>query len=169
MSSDANAEPAAPWWLRIDEFIAAISLVATVLSVAWGVITRYFFPQPAAWTYEIAVITFAWCVFFGAAAGIRLRLHADIDLLVKLFPARWQRVVDVMNWLLLVILFAVLAVLFVVQSFASLHIYTIALSLPRTVLYAPLAFACLLMLFHHLRLWGSWNQPGPVTQARDVV
>jgi TRAP-type C4-dicarboxylate transport system permease small subunit len=133
------------------------------------VITRYLFPQPAAWTYEIAVITFAWCVFFGAAAGIRLRLHADIDLLVKLFPERWQRVVDVMNWLLLVILFAVLAVLFVVQSFASVHIYTIALSLPRTVLYAPLALACLLMLFHHLRLWGSWNQPGLVTQARDVV
>lgn len=167
MSTDTSAEPATPWWLRIDEFIAAIALIATVLSVAWGVVTRYLFPQPAPWAYEVAVIAFAWCVFFGAAVGVRLRLHADIDVVVALFPKAAQRAVDIFNWLLLAALFAILAVLFAWQAALTLHVYTIALSLPRTVLYAPLAVACLMMLGHHLMLWGYWNRSVPAPEYRD--
>ncbi len=161
MSSESVSEPTAPFWLRVDEFIAAASLVVTVLTVVWGVITRYLLPQPAAWAYEVAVIAFAWSVFFGASACVRLRLHADVDIIVVLFPKSWQRAIDVFNWFLLAGFFALLAVLFGMQAILTMHVLTIALSLPRSVIYGPLALACLMMLGHHLALWGSWNRPHP--------
>ena len=77
----------------LEEIIAGVSLVVVVGSVVWGLITRYICPQPAAWSYEVATIAFAYVVFFGAAAGVRYRLHSDIDVLVVMFPERLQRAV----------------------------------------------------------------------------
>ena len=158
MLSEIGDAPSAPWWIRLDEIIAAAALVTTVLAVVWGVITRYIFPQPAGWAYEVAVIAFAWCVFFGASAGVRLRLHADVDFVVTLLPSAVQRVIDIFNWVLLAVLFSALAALFAWQAVSTRHVYTIALSLPRSVVYAPLALACLMMLGHHLMTIGSRNK-----------
>jgi hypothetical protein len=52
-------------------------------------------------------------------------------------------------------------VLFGMQAILTMHVLTIALSLPRSVIYGPLALACLMMLGHHLALWGSWNRSHP--------
>ena len=154
-----SSTPAArdPLWVRLDEVIASVCLVVTVASIAWGVVTRYLLPQPAAWTYEVATICFAWTVFFGASAGVRRGLHADIDVLVLTFPERWRKAVDVGNWVLLAVFFAAMCGLFVWQAVVTHHVYTIALSLPRSVIYAPIALACLMMLGHHLALWGRWT------------
>ncbi|MDX3924651.1 MAG: TRAP transporter small permease subunit [Shinella sp.] len=67
---------------RADEAIGVVALLAIVFSILWGVISRYIFPQPAAWTYELAIMAFAYLVFFGAVAGVRLGSHAAIDVLV---------------------------------------------------------------------------------------
>lgn len=152
-----SARDRQPLWHRLDEAIAALCLMVTVGAIVWGVVTRYLMPQPAAWTYEVATIAFAWTVFFGAAAGVRRHLHADIDILVATFPPRLQHFVDIGNWVLLAAFFALLAGLFAWQAVITQHVYTIALSLPRSVVYAPIAVACLLMLVHHLALWGRWR------------
>ena len=36
---------------RADEAIGVLCAVAVVLSITWGVVTRYLFPQPASWTF----------------------------------------------------------------------------------------------------------------------
>ena len=54
-----------------------------ILSVGWGVLTRYITAQPAAWAGEIATLAFAWLVFFGAGACIKYHMHPTIDLLVE--------------------------------------------------------------------------------------
>ncbi|WP_211109646.1 TRAP transporter small permease [Azospirillum oleiclasticum] len=142
---------------RVDEFIAMAALLVVVGSVAWGVVTRYLFPQPAAWSYEVATIGFAWMVFFGAAAGVRRRAHADIDVLVVMLPRSMQRAVAVFNWWLLTGFFALLTVLFAWQAVVAHHVYTVALVLPRSVIYAPLAVASALMLIQHLALERPWR------------
>ena len=78
---------------RADEAVGVVALLAIVGSILWGVVSRYVFPQPAAWTYEIAVIAFAYLVFFGAVAGVRLGTHAAIDGLVAALPEGWQKAV----------------------------------------------------------------------------
>ncbi len=47
--------------------------------------TRYVTAQLATWAGELAVIGFAWIVFFGAAACFKYKLHPSIDMMTVLF------------------------------------------------------------------------------------
>jgi TRAP-type C4-dicarboxylate transport system permease small subunit len=145
---------------RIDEAIAVTCMLAIVFSIAWGVVTRYLFPQPASWTFETAVIAFGWLVFFGSAACIRWRMHADVDALVAQFPPAVRRAIFIFNWFLLAALFIVLAAMFAWQAVLSHEIRVVSLDIPRSVVYAPMAVASLLMLVQHVLLapWrGGWQ------------
>ena len=137
---------------RIDEAIGVACMLAIVGSISWGVITRYMFPQPAAWTFEAAVIAFGWLVFFGAAACIRWRMHADVDALVALFPAPVRRAIFIANWFLLAGLFLVLAAMFAWQAVIAHQIRVVSLDIPRSIVYAPMSIASLLMLLQHVLL-----------------
>lgn len=146
-------------WERADELIGVLCMVTIVLSIAWGVLTRYLLAQPAAWSFEVALIAFVWMVFFGAAAGVRLRMHAAVDTLVSRLPRNWQRLVAAFNWLLLLVLFGGMVVLFIGQAISAHDISTVALSLPRSVIYAPLAVASAAMTWQHARLhpWRAYR------------
>ena len=137
---------------RADEAIGVVCAVAIVLSITWGVVTRYLFPQPASWTFEVAVIAFGWLVFFGAAACIRWRMHADVDALVAMFPPAVRRAIFIFNWWLLAALFAVLTAMFVWQAVIAHSIHVVVIDIPRSVVYAPMAIASALMLLQHVLL-----------------
>lgn len=137
---------------RIDEAIGVACMLAIVGSIFWGVVTRYLFPQPAAWTFEAAVIAFGWLVFFGSAACIRWRMHADVDVLVAAFPPALRRAVFIFNWCLLALLFVVLAAMFAWQAVIAHSIQVVSLNIPRSAVYAPMAVASVLMLLQHLLL-----------------
>lgn len=141
---------------RADEAVGVLALLAIVGAILWGVISRYIFPQPAAWTYEVAVIAFAYLVFFGAMAGVRLGTHAAIDLLVAALPKAWQSVIGWFNYLLLALFFAAMAVLFAWQAWIARNVHTVALDLPRTLIYAPLAVASVGMLVQQLIVARPW-------------
>ncbi len=138
---------------QFEDLVAGLAAVIVVFSVLWGVITRYAFPQPAAWSYEVATNAFAWLVFFGAAGGVRHRLHSDIDVLVATFPPQWQRLISLFNFWLLTAFFASLAVFFALHTIDAHRSLTIALNLPRSVIYGPLVVASVLMLVRHVQLW----------------
>lgn len=148
------ARPGAPLLSlrRIDEAIAVVCMLAIVFSITWGVVTLYLFPQPAAWTFEAAVIAFGWLVFFGSAACIRWRMHADVDVLVAKFPPAARQVVFIFNWFLLAVLFAVLAAMFAWQAVIAHAIRVVSLDVPRSVVYAPMSLASVLMLVQHVLL-----------------
>src|SRR5919202_2159165 len=80
-------------WDQVDEAIAVLALLVTVLSVTWGVVTRYVTAQPAVWASEVAAIAFAWLTFFGASACFKHNAHPSIDMLVQRLPALPQRLV----------------------------------------------------------------------------
>lgn len=145
---------------RADEAIGVACACAIVLSITWGVVTRYLFPQPASWTFEVAVIAFGWLVFFGAAACVRWRMHADVDALVTLFPPALRRAIFIFNWWLLAALFATLTAMFVWQAVLAHSIRVVVIDIPRSVVYAPMALASALMLLQHVLLkpWvGGWQ------------
>lgn len=153
---------------RLDEAIGIVCLVVVVGTILWGVLSRYVFPQPAAWTYEVAVIAFTYLVFFGAVAGVRLRSHAAIDVVTAILPERLQASVDWFNYALLALLFATMTVLFAWQAVIGHAAHTTALNLPRSVVYAPLALASLGMLVQHLIAERPWVRPAR-TQHTDAV
>lgn len=102
-------------------------------------------------------MAFAYLVFFGAVAGVRLGTHAAIDVLVAALPDGWQKAVAWFNYLLLALFFMVMTILFAWQSWTSRHVHTIALDLSRALSYAPLALASAGMLLQHLIAERPWS------------
>ncbi len=142
---------------RADEAIGVVALIVIVFSILWGVVSRYIFPQPAAWTYELAIMAFAYLVFFGAVAGVRLGTHAAIDVLVTALPGTWQKAIAWFNYLLLAVFFLVMTVLFAWQAWTSRQVHTIALDLSRSFSYGPLALASAGMFVQHLIVERPWT------------
>jgi TRAP-type C4-dicarboxylate transport system permease small subunit len=149
---------------RADEAIGVVALLVIVFSILWGVVSRYVFPQPAAWTYELAMMAFAYLVFFGAVAGVRLGTHAAIDVLVAALPDSWRKAVAWFNYLLLALFFIVMTMLFAWQAWISRNVHTIALDLSRSLSYAPLALASAGMFVQHLIVERPWT----VRQHRNL-
>ncbi|WP_353171627.1 TRAP transporter small permease [Paracandidimonas soli] len=153
----APAEPESR--VTFEDVIAGLALAIIVISVAWGVITRYLLAQPASWAVEAAAIAFAWMVFVGAAAAFARNEHIAIDLVVNLLPGRIQQLARLLaDGIVLVILLAVtyLATRF---SIATMDAPTTILRLPQSVIYSGAALGFLLMSVRHsVQAWKRFRQ-----------
>lgn len=157
--------PAFTWKRVVDQFeeiVACAALCCVILSVGWGVITRYITAQPAAWASEVATLGFAWVVFFGAAAGIKYRLHPSIDMLVMRLPTSLQTSVRWLNHTLVLgfcVFMAWFGTRFAIDAWSN---PSPVLRLPLTWLYGPVALCFALMALRYLQVLrhGAWPIEG---------
>lgn len=145
-----------PNWKRVadqfEEIVACAALISVILSVSWGVITRYITSQPAAWASEVATLSFAWVVFFGATACIKYKLHPSIDMLTARLPRPLQWCVRWFNHLLVLgfcIFMAWFGARFAIDAWSN---PSPVLRLPLTWLYGPVAFCFALMALRYLQV-----------------
>ena len=137
---------------QFEEIVASVAAVVVILSVTWGVLTRYITAQPAAWAGEVATLAFAWVVFFGASACIKYHMHPTIDLLVKRFPDKLRRLVAGMNHALMLSFCGFMVwfgTRFAIDAWES---PSAVLRLPLTWLYGPVAFCFGLMIVRYLQV-----------------
>ena len=155
-----------PTWRRVadqfEEIVACVALTSVVLSVSWGVITRYITEQPAAWASEVATLSFAWVVFFGATACVKYKLHPSIDMLVVRLPRPLQWCVRWFNHCLLLGFCAFMTwfgIRFAIDSWSN---PSPVLRLPLTWLYGPVAFCFALMAVRYVQVLrhGPWQIEG---------
>jgi TRAP-type C4-dicarboxylate transport system permease small subunit len=133
-----------------EELVASAALIIVVLSVCWGVLTRYVTAQPAAWAGELAVIGFAWVVFFGASACFKYKLHPSIDMLTVSLPAPAVRIVRAIVHVL-VLGFCAYMVWFGVRfSIDAWDNPTSVLRWPLTVVYGPVTLGFALMMVRYI-------------------
>ncbi len=141
------------WFVdQFEEIVASVAIVVVVLSVGWGVLTRYVTSQPATWAGEIATLAFAWVVFFGASACIKYQMHPTIDLLLNRLPRGLRRVVAGLNHLLLLAFCGFMVwfgTRFAIDAWES---PSAVLRLPMTWLYGPVAFCFALMIVRYLQV-----------------
>ena len=156
--TDSN-RPASPplrglrWFLdQFEEIVASLAVLVVVLSVSWGVLTRYILAQPAAWAGEIATLGFAWVVFFGAAACIKYRLHPTIDLVLERLPPGPRWLVTWFNHLLLLSFFAFMAWFGVRFAIDAIDVPTAVLQVPQAWLYGPVALCFVLMFVRYCQV-----------------
>jgi TRAP-type transport system small permease protein len=153
--SAAAAPPPRGWRWGIDQFeeiVASAAVVVVILSVAWGVLSRYVTEQPSAWAGEIATLAFAWVVFFGATACIKYHMHPTIDLLVKRFPRGLRSAIAFVNHSL-VLAFCGFMVWFGTRfAIDAWDSPSAVLRMPLTWLYGPVAFCFALMIARYLQV-----------------
>ena len=80
------------WLIRIEETAARALLAAIVVLVFLAALTRWF-DYPIIWSIDIAQLFFGWICFLGADQALRQNRHIGMDVLIRLFPARFQRTV----------------------------------------------------------------------------
>lgn len=74
--------------------IAAVSLVAIVGIIPYGVYTRYVLDSAASWPEPAAILLTIVLTFFGAAIGYRNGTHMRVTVLRDNVPPGMQRVLD---------------------------------------------------------------------------
>jgi len=100
---------------RAEFWFITLSCAGIVVLVFAGVLSRFVFAHPMAWSEELARYLFLWAALVGAASACRNNQHGGIPLLVHKFPAAGQRAAEIFVTLLVLVVLVVLAW----QSFGS--------------------------------------------------
>lgn len=136
---------------HLEEIVAGLALVAIILAVGWGVLSRYVSRQPAPWANEVATLAFAWLIFIGAAACFKHGMHPSIDMLVRRLPASAAKLARLLTHALTLgfcVLMVWLGVVFSIEAWTD---PTPVLRLPMTVVYGPVTLGFALMILRYVQ------------------
>lgn len=133
--------------LGIDYLISGICLIILVFITFFGVIWRYFLNAPFIWQEEVQLALITWVIYFGASAAFRNGSHIAIDMIVDMFPAKMQRVMDVIIY---IVTLGVLGFIFtngvsLVEQFVRTSRVTNILRIPTQYIYIAIPVGCVLM------------------------
>ena len=129
---------------NLDIAVACIVLVALIVMTCLGVIFRYVLKAPFPWLEEVQMACMVWIVFAAGGAAFRTGNHVAIEMIVDMFPKKVQKVFE---WVIAVVVFAVLAYLFY-QSLGFIGMFvtsgraTSMIKIPYALIYgiAPVSF-----------------------------
>lgn len=130
---------------RLEDYLGVLVLLLLVLVVSLQVISRYVFAHPWLWTEEIARYLLIILAFIGAPIAVRKGTSISLDFLVEGLPGGMRRTVSIVS--LILELGFYLAVLYQSVSMAlfSRGRYLVSVQVPRTLVYAVIAFGFVLM------------------------
>lgn len=120
-------------------FVASVSFLTIFVTFMISIISRYIIRVPVTWTYEISVLGYMWCMFFGVGKAMEKDEHVVFALVYdKLNPAAKKHMLILYN----VILAVLLAAVFVpcIQSAMKSSMSTGVLKLPYKLVFAPFFF-----------------------------
>lgn len=97
------------------------------------VVLRYVFAASFLWAEELSLFSFIWCVYLGAAIGVRRRSHFGFDFLAESLAGRWAGA----QRLLVDTAILVVAVLMLVQgwTFSELSVARLSPALGISLLF----------------------------------
>jgi C4-dicarboxylate transporter DctQ subunit len=104
-------------WNKTEEVLVIILLALASYLTFQEVVLRYVFGTGWGGSYEVTIMALIWCTFIGASLGVRENIHIGVDVLVKKFHPKVQKVILILS-ILLSILFAVVVA---VKGFEFAH------------------------------------------------
>ena len=133
---------------NIDLFLAIIALAVLVIVTFVGVFMRYTFNDPFVWLDEVQMTVIVWLTCFGASAAIRHGGHIAIDMFVTLLPAKIQKAVGVVTFLVIITMLGFLAwnSFGLVGQQLQFKRVTDILLLPRGYIFAALPVSTCMMI-----------------------
>lgn len=78
---------------NFEETLIALLLGLMTLITFANVIARYVFNSNILWAVEGTVYLFAWLVLLGVGYGIKHSIHIGVDVVVKMFPRKTQKII----------------------------------------------------------------------------
>ena len=87
-----------------------LALVGMVLAVTLQAFARLFLASAPAWTEEAARMCFLYAVAFGAGLAVREGAFIKVDVIQRLLPQRWARLLEGVIWLVVTLLMGLVAI-----------------------------------------------------------
>lgn len=127
---------------------AGIVLIALMLLTVSDVFLRFFLKKPIVGVHEISVSMMVCIGFLGLAWVALIDRHIKVDLLVSKFPLKAQKYIYHINYLLVGVLSAVLAVENYRRSFIMRHLGAASdvLNIPQFPFYIVISVGYFLLL-----------------------
>lgn len=134
---------------RTMEVVAALLLVALLVTVTLGIVTRAL-GEPLIWTDEVSRFLMLWVAVTGWILASRRRAHIRIRFFHDMLPARGWRSAEAVMQLAMIVFGALIAwySVHLVQSNYDLEATTVPLSMG--LLYAPMVLAGVVTLLQGL-------------------
>jgi TRAP-type C4-dicarboxylate transport system permease small subunit len=140
---------------KIDSFFGMVAMAFIILLACANVFMRYVVGRPWGWVEEVTVFTFVWLSMLGASAVVHAEGHISIDVVVRSFSPRWQRIVSVFADL---VVLATLCLLIGYGIDLTIHGWTKLtpiLGIPYSFIDAAIPVSCSFMLMYYGRMF--WN------------
>jgi tripartite ATP-independent transporter DctM subunit len=157
---------------RLVEIPAAILVVAEIVVLFAGVVSRYVFHSPLIWSDELASILFLWLAMFGAAVAFRRGEHMRMTALVAKASPRRRAFLDLVATCAALAFLLLIAAPAYEYAYEESYITTPALSLANSWRAAALPVGTALMAaFALLRLirFGDWRLVGAAALTVAVL
>ncbi len=149
---------------NIPEILSGAALLVVILSVCYGVLSRYVLRSPATWSNELATITFTWVVFLGASAAFKRKMHIGIDLLVKSVPPKIRTGLEFFTNLLILLFIGYMTVMGVIFSLHAYKQPTSVLRIPNTYVYMAVPVGFGLMLVYEVAYFITLRRKGGASE-----
>lgn len=89
---------------KLDLIVAALALAVLVAVTFTNVFMRYLFAKPLIWAEEVQLLCFLWMTFMGAGAAFRYGSHVAIEVVVDNLPHSLKRVIEIIDYILVVLI-----------------------------------------------------------------
>ena len=97
----------ARWLRRRAENICVALLLVMFLCFIITIVARYIFNYPLGWTEEVSLITWIWCILWGAAFVLRERDEVRFDIFYSALSEKTRCVLTVITGIVTIALFAI--------------------------------------------------------------
>ena len=158
---------------NIEEIVASLLFVVTLVLVIINVLMRYVFRTGIPWAEEMATSCFVWTAFIGSAACYKMRAHVGVDILVNKLPQKAQNVVKIAVDILMAFLCGYLFYLSCVYVLRSYRKPTAILGVSSAWISSSLTLAFLDMaiwsLIFIVQDWKSIKKYGRVIGPEEEV
>lgn len=128
---------------KIADFLGVImpciAFLAIFITFMITIISRYVFKTPVPWSYEISVLGYMYCMFFGVGKAMELDEHVVFSLVYDEMSPKVQCIFKIVYNLFLLFL---LVVCFVpcCTSLTKMRMMTGVLKIPYKIVFAPFIY-----------------------------
>jgi len=133
------------------ESVAAFLTIFAASVIFLGVILRNVFKTSPSWISELPTYAFTWAVFLGLMAAFSRGPQLGLDMIVRMFPEKWQQIIYYASALVMLVISVILMWLgsvLTMQQFLNDAVSNTALRFPLWLVSIALPVGFLLLAIH---------------------
>lgn len=131
---------------KVLKVLGNLVLSVIMITITAGIVSRYVFNRPFAWTEELATFMMVNLGFISAAIVTISKKHIVADFFIAKAPEKFRKAVSFFSRILQLVFFTVIS--FSVYKLLPMLVYkSPALGIPRSAYYIPVVAMCGVMFF----------------------